>query len=382
MKMSKKWSHFWKIQKHNAGGFTLVELIVVIAILAILAGVAIPAYSGYIEKANEAEDQQLLAAINTAFAAACAMNGEDNYRRTDNPTIAIGDEGAVAVNALTTGSEKIDASFATFFEGGKFKNTGALRYDPAIGGFYDPNVRGGTGAYQELFNSLKEKYGEEIANKVMNTSLGKIGTDVLFVQMNGAMDLADELNLHTLTGEPFLAAYYEYLGFDPADYESDEAAQEAWDAKLAALGVDDETASTHAIALYAAQNSTNLSTSDLTQWLGSNKTTEDFKASPNANTLAEAAAIYGMYLSYSKETTGAVPEGNTLEIMTKALQDGGFKTWVGSEESSAQKELDAYKTYMNIINDAAKDETARNEILANGFTNPELEDLVKDLMGN
>ena len=39
------------------GGFTLVELIVVIAILAILAGVAIPAYTGYIEKAQAVEGQ-------------------------------------------------------------------------------------------------------------------------------------------------------------------------------------------------------------------------------------------------------------------------------------------------------------------------------------
>ena len=59
------------------GGFTLVELIVVIAILAILAGVAIPAYSGYIQKANEAADNQILEAYNTAIAAALAMEGED-----------------------------------------------------------------------------------------------------------------------------------------------------------------------------------------------------------------------------------------------------------------------------------------------------------------
>ena len=48
------------------GGFTLVELIVVIAILAILAGVAVPAYSGYIKKAEQAGDLQILSTVNTA----------------------------------------------------------------------------------------------------------------------------------------------------------------------------------------------------------------------------------------------------------------------------------------------------------------------------
>ena len=57
------------------GGFTLVELIVVIAILAILAGVAIPAYSGYITKAQDAAVVTELDAIQTAAQAANAQAG-------------------------------------------------------------------------------------------------------------------------------------------------------------------------------------------------------------------------------------------------------------------------------------------------------------------
>ena len=58
------------------GGFTLVELIVVIAILAILAGVAIPAYSGYIKKAQDAAVVVELDAIAAAAQAANATAGE------------------------------------------------------------------------------------------------------------------------------------------------------------------------------------------------------------------------------------------------------------------------------------------------------------------
>lgn len=60
-------------QEH--AGFTLVELVVVIAILGVLAGVAYAGYGGYIKYAKRAGDEDLIAAVNAAFASACEEQG-------------------------------------------------------------------------------------------------------------------------------------------------------------------------------------------------------------------------------------------------------------------------------------------------------------------
>lgn len=107
----------------SKAGFTLVELIVVIAILAILAGVGTAAYTGYIEKAKEAKDTQILSAINTALSAACTENGvapttitSASVTITDNKvagiTVELGDS-----DAENAKEDLIEGDFTTYFAG-------------------------------------------------------------------------------------------------------------------------------------------------------------------------------------------------------------------------------------------------------------------------
>ena len=116
-------------------GFTLVELIIVIAILAILAGVAIPVYRGYVIKAGEAADIQLISAVNTAFAASCLENGTDAKAVTCAELVfTIGEDGKSRITGVTNvmgaglDGGKVRESFEKYF--GDNANTSLKYYKP------------------------------------------------------------------------------------------------------------------------------------------------------------------------------------------------------------------------------------------------------------
>ena len=120
MKLKKEIKRFFTLKHKANNGFTLVELIVVIAILGVLGGVAVPVYSGYVEKANKAADDELLAALNKAYTVACVENGEYDMKNLSFTPETDGDiKSEVKMKTFND-------SFQRYFEGGgvfKFYDT-------------------------------------------------------------------------------------------------------------------------------------------------------------------------------------------------------------------------------------------------------------------
>ena len=398
MDLKKKMKNFFTLTRKANGGFTLVELIVVIAILAILGGVAVPAYSGYIEKADRAADAQLLADVNKAFAAACMVKGVDNYNAgANNPKIEDGKIGDITVAGVP--DEEFKTAFESFFDNeGEFKKFEELYYETAIGGFAEEYSVTVTYNGKELtfsasqINALKNSTFLNAAKGLgLDKLLGKLDFVTGFAEAllsPGAETQSDALNA-VITDPIFQKTFAGYLGIDTTGMDKDKIATAigAW-AKANPEANQTEMMS-NALVLYAAQNSTmtkqdatSLLTGDAKQSIlatlnGSNDTAANTPAA-----MAQAALAYGMYTSYAHYTgdqtlIDKAASTNALDVMNM-LNDDNFKTYVSGPQG--QKDLDGYLNAMGMIDTAAKDSTVAGGVLDNGFTDEALGKLLGDIL--
>lgn len=389
----------------DKAGFTLVELIVVIAIMGILAGVGTVGYGGYVKKANEAADQQLLGVVNTAFAAACVENGTEIYAVDDaklaKDTAALSDVkigGAVNTN--------IPTSYGVYLG----ETNGFKVIEPKYSNYTHTFVDGRDNVQYAYGSGAVTISGQDAANLKDSTfaNANGLGVDGLLDKVNDIAGIAELLAGSSEGGEGalwdiwnsegFLKYAAKAVGLKGAELDaaannnwsmSNDALMDALTEKAAALGMDvtDDAVFNklmgNATILYAAKDSKNIDQNEIKNLLTSDDGMDQIKANLNKSetmgtALSQASLVYGMYTAYiySGDKTEQEKKDLTANPMNAlgAMSDPGFKNYINSKQG--EKDLNAYLSSMNMINSSVDDPQAVTKLLQNGFADPDLKALL------
>ena len=212
MNFKKNWKRFCDLSSAREG-FTLVELIVVIAILAILAGVAVPAYSGYVKKANMQADMTLASEVAHALTLYY-------YAHPEEVT-----SGYVVLTTTGASGDGVvgDAAMAAVF-GENWAETAVLKYDgwddngmmDLVGDYTDDelalianssflthsNAEGLMGAVTGLTGLV----GDVIREKSADPAKARSNLEKIFGADSEILDKLDELDEDGLQGEDYPTA--------------------------------------------------------------------------------------------------------------------------------------------------------------------------------
>ncbi len=381
--------------------------------LAILAGVGAVAYRGYIKKAREAADLELLSAVNTAFQAACMDEGMKTYPGPGEAVAQLsGKTGSKTMGSVTADGKKL-ASFEKYYKGNEekqFKVYNKLSY-LGDGTFAGVGLNGTIYLDGDAIISFRDngdgtqtytyKNGDKEYSYIVSTELLDYYSNSTFAKNMKASDLLDKVDAFSYIAGKGLANDNYKWAFGPF---KDELVAKGY---ISADEKDAEVLSNAAVLAVAQKTMDNRqSLADLANTWGTQKYSQSFDLSDMNGTVANVSLAYALATSFANSEYGKkdYKDGQTFaqyfEAQNKAIinEKSGLKqltstqsllsAMLGSEgfreyyAACGVNDVNGYLSTMQFINDNEQSLLDNNNVVKNkaGFSDDELGTIVDSIL--